>query len=59
MPFGLMNALATFIRLMDDIFWPFTNSFVVLYLDHILVFNKELGRTLATHSTGPRHYVAT
>ena len=26
-------------RLMDDIFWPFTNSFVVVYLDDILIFS--------------------
>eukprot|EP00253_Pinus_taeda_P011597 PITA_11597 len=29
MPFGLTNSLATFLRLMVDILWPFTNSFVV------------------------------
>ena len=39
MPFRLMNALATFMRLMDDILRPFTNSFVLVYLDHILIFN--------------------
>jgi hypothetical protein len=26
--------------MMDDILWPFTNSFVVVYLDNILIFNK-------------------
>ena len=40
MPLKLMNALATFMRLMDNILQPFTNSFVVVYLDDILIFNQ-------------------
>lgn len=41
MPFGLVNALATFQRLMDSILADYLWKFVVVYLDDIIVFSKD------------------
>eukprot|EP00253_Pinus_taeda_P002958 PITA_02958 len=41
MPFELTNDPANFMKLMDDILWPFNNSFVVVYLDEILIFSQS------------------
>jgi len=39
MPFGICNALAIFMRLNNDILWPYLYSIVIVYLDDILVYN--------------------
>jgi hypothetical protein len=40
MPFVLINAPTTLVRMMDDILWVFKKYFVVVYLDDILIFNQ-------------------
>jgi hypothetical protein len=46
MPFGLKNSPATFMRMMDDILQPFTNTFVVVYMDDIFIYNKTWAKHL-------------
>src|SRR6185369_11022068 len=40
MPFGLCNALATFQRLMDTVFYDVLWKFVLVYMDDIIIFSK-------------------
>jgi hypothetical protein len=39
MPFWVCNAPTTFIHLMNDVFRPFLDDFVIVYLDGILIFS--------------------
>jgi hypothetical protein len=58
MPFST-NAMEKFMRMMDNIFQPFKNSLVVIYLDDILIFNKTWVINFAAYSIDVEHLVVT
>ena len=41
MPFGLTNDPATFMDLMNRVFRPYVDQFVVVFLEEILVYSKD------------------
>ena len=41
MPFGLKNTLMAFMDLMNRVFRPYVDQFVIVFIDDILVYSKD------------------
>ncbi len=41
-PFGLVNTLAIFQRLMNDVLWDYLRKFYLEYLNNIIIYSKSL-----------------
>ena len=42
MPFGLTNATVAFMDLMNRVFQPYVDQFVMVFINDLLVYSKDL-----------------
>ena len=49
MSFGLTNALAAFMNLMNRVFRPYVDQFIVVFIDDILVYSKSMKKKHVYH----------
>ena len=42
MPFGLTNATVAFMDLMNRVFHPYLDQFVIVFINNILVYSKNV-----------------
>ena len=52
LPFGLTNAPATFMGLMNEVFRPYLDKSVVVYLDDILIYSRTWKDHFEAHLRG-------
>jgi len=43
MSFGLTNTPVAFMDLMNCVFWPYLDLFVIVFLDDILIYSRSEG----------------
>ena len=54
MSFGLTNASAVFMALMNKIFQPFLDKFIIVFIDDILVYSKSKSEHEENLMLGPK-----